>query len=45
MPFNITCDQDLLWFRDKILVDRVVDLYVEHIKALQTINGNELIPS
>jgi len=45
MPFNIACDKDLLWFEDKIPKDRVVDLYVERIEPLQTIDGNEFIPS
>ncbi|KAK1553267.1 hypothetical protein Q3G72_031866 [Acer saccharum] len=45
MPFNIACDKDLLWFGDKVPQDRVVDLYVERIEPLQTIDGNEFIPS
>ncbi|KAK0586977.1 hypothetical protein LWI29_015579 [Acer saccharum] len=35
-PFNIVCDQDLLWFGDKILDNRVVDLYLYSIEPLQT---------
>ncbi|KAK0586338.1 hypothetical protein LWI29_005213 [Acer saccharum] len=44
-PFNIGTDHDLMWFKDKIPHNRVLDLYIEPIQAVQTVIGNELILS
>ncbi|KAK2656207.1 hypothetical protein Ddye_009259 [Dipteronia dyeriana] len=42
-PLNINCDQAWLSFGDKIPPNRVLDLFLEPIEALQTIRGDEVI--
>ncbi|KAK1589251.1 hypothetical protein Q3G72_031983 [Acer saccharum] len=44
-PFIIARDLDLLWFQDKIPDNRVVDLYMQPIHALQVVSTMELLPS
>ncbi|KAK0588317.1 hypothetical protein LWI29_037845 [Acer saccharum] len=44
-PYQIVRDQELLWFRDKIPENRVINLYLECIQPLQAFRGDELMPS
>ncbi|KAK0603737.1 hypothetical protein LWI29_008090 [Acer saccharum] len=44
-PFIIACDKDLLWFHNRILENRVVDLYLQPMHVLQVVTCKELIPS
>ncbi|KAK0606844.1 hypothetical protein LWI29_005126 [Acer saccharum] len=44
-PYQIVCDEELLWFRDKIPENRVIDLYPECIQPLQAFRVDELILS
>ncbi|KAK1552613.1 hypothetical protein Q3G72_009576 [Acer saccharum] len=44
-PYQILRDEELMWFEDKILENRVIYFYLECIQPLQTFRGDELIPS
>ncbi|KAK0578799.1 hypothetical protein LWI29_016394 [Acer saccharum] len=43
--YQIVCDEELLWFEDKIAENRVIDLNLECIQPLQAFRGDELILS
>ncbi|KAK1560930.1 hypothetical protein Q3G72_032472 [Acer saccharum] len=42
-PFILDSDKDLLWFQDRIPVNRVVDLYIQHVLPLNVVTGKELV--
>ncbi|KAK1591161.1 hypothetical protein Q3G72_003222 [Acer saccharum] len=44
-PYQIVCDEELLWFGDKIPENWVIDLYPECIQPLQAFRVDELILS
>ncbi|KAK0601218.1 hypothetical protein LWI29_022257 [Acer saccharum] len=42
-PFILDSDKDLMWFHDRIPVNRVVDLYIQHVLPLNVVTGKELV--
>ena len=42
-PFILESDKDLMWFQDRIPVNRVVDLYIQHVLPLNVVTCKELV--